>query len=130
HDTTEKVIEQRREYESLSPSTDSRTTVERQNLSLVHKSLENRVDEEELMELLEQNRTLRRDVNVTNRVEETRREENVTLRQQSVNTRYEEKEDMERLIQRGVQRQMGVLSDQIYTRLERRLENEKKRRGY
>ncbi|MCD8130236.1 MAG: hypothetical protein LUE16_02980 [Lachnospiraceae bacterium] len=127
---TERVIEQRREYETVSPPADSREWTDRQNISLVHRSLENQIDEEELRELLSENRLLQRDTNVTNRVEEVNREENVTVRQQTTNTQYDEKEDIERLIQRGVQRQMGVLTDQIYSRLERRLENEKKRRGY
>ncbi|MCD7805954.1 MAG: hypothetical protein LUH19_01280, partial [Lachnospiraceae bacterium] len=127
---TDRVIEQRREYENVSVPTDNREWTESRNLSLIHKSQENRLDEEELMELLTQNSLLQRNTNVTNRVEERNREENIVVRQQNNSTRYEEKEDMETLIQRGVQRQMGVLSDQIYSRLERRLANEKKRRGY
>ena len=38
--------------------------------------------------------------------------------------------DIAELIDRGVKRQIGVISDQVYHRLEKKLSNEKKRRGF
>jgi len=40
-----------------------------------------------------------------------------------------DREDIERLISKGVHEQMGVISDQVMHRLERRLKDEKSRRG-
>ena len=38
--------------------------------------------------------------------------------------------DLTELVEKGIRQQMGVLSEQIYSRLEKRLQNEKKRRGF
>ena len=53
-----------------------------------------------------------------------------TVHQQAQQTLLKETGDLTELIQKGVQKQIGIISDQIYTKLEKRLQNEKKRRGY
>ena len=41
-----------------------------------------------------------------------------------------ETENINELIQQGLQRQVNALSEQVYNKLEKRLQNEKRRRGY
>ena len=53
-----------------------------------------------------------------------------TVHQQTQQVVNRETEDITEMIQKGVRQQMGELSEQIYSRLEKRLQNEKKRRGY
>ena len=103
---------------------------ERNDLSLVHKSLENQIDEEFLQQLMEQNRTLSSKVQVTERQEEEKQIVRTTVHQQAQQTLVKETGDLTELIQKGVQKQIGITTDQIYTKLEKRLQNEKKRRGY
>ena len=50
----------------------------------------------------------------------------------NVNTQQivQQNENVEELVRQGVQRELGSLSEKIYHRLEKRLESEKRRRGY
>ena len=55
---------------------------------------------------------------------------NRTVHRETRQTVRKENEDLSELVEKGIRQQMGVLSEQIYSRLEKRLQNEKKRRGY
>lgn len=103
---------------------------DRHDISLVHKSVENQIDEEFLQQLMEQNRTLSSKVQVTEHQEEENHVVRTSVHQQTRQELIKETENLTELIQKGVQRQIGTISDQIYTKLEKRLQNEKKRRGY
>ncbi|MCC8162089.1 MAG: hypothetical protein LIO86_02710 [Lachnospiraceae bacterium] len=124
------VTERSQDYGQATFPPGSQTEYSHQELSLVHKSTESTLDEETLQELLAQNQTIRRDVETTKRVEENVQTQTTSVQRQTSRTEVEEREDIERLIQRGLRQQMGALSDQIYTKLERRLASEKRRRGY
>lgn len=99
-------------------------------VSLIHKSTDRQIDQEILESLLEQNRVTKEKTVLTEQEFEEHKTVQKTVHQQTQQVRREEMEDITDLIQRGVLRQMGAISEQIYSRLEKRLQNEKKRRGY
>ncbi|MCD8196695.1 MAG: hypothetical protein LUE24_05970 [Lachnospiraceae bacterium] len=129
-ETSRTLLEQSREYTGEVARAGSRTEESHQELSLVHKSTENTLDEETLQEILAQERTRNRRTEVVRQTEEDHRVENTQVVNRSGQSSVTRQQDLEELIERGLQRQMSQLSDQVYTKLERRLENEKKRRGY
>lgn len=99
-------------------------------IPLVHRSNETQLDEELIQTLLMQNRTTKGTTVVTEQEVQDQKVVQKTVHQQTQQILKQESEDITELIQRGVQRQIGAISDQIYTKLEKRLQNEKKRRGY
>ncbi|MCC8140641.1 MAG: hypothetical protein LIO67_10170 [Lachnospiraceae bacterium] len=129
-ETSRTLLEQSREYRGEIARPGSRTEESHQELSLVHKSTESTLDEETLQEILAQERTRNRRTEVVKQTEEDHRVENTQVVNRSGQSSVTHQQDLEELIERGLQRQMSQLSDQVYTKLERRLENEKKRRGY
>lgn len=131
-ETSETILEKWKEVPgsaTRAPETFRREEPETK-VSLIHKSADYQMDQEFLERLLEQTRQTKEKTVVT--AQETREQELVrkTIHQQTQQEINRESEDLTELIQRGVQRQIGALSDQIYTKLEKRLQNEKKRRGY
>ena len=98
--------------------------------AMIHKKEKQFVEEEVLQELLEKNR----------RNLQEKKEEEVILNQKHTVTKVHHQEqteitekhlqDITRMIDQGVKRQIGTISDQVYHRLERKLSNEKKRRGF
>ena len=131
-ETSEIILEKWKETKGSAPGEPETVQKEQSEtkVSLIHKSLEHQMDQELLEQLLEQTRQTKEKTMVT--TQETREQELVkkTVHQQTRQEISRESEDLTELIQRGLQRQIGVLSDQIYTKLEKRLQNEKKRRGY
>ncbi len=127
---SETVLEKWEEGKRTEPRTQTRTEQEQTSVSLVHKSVENQIDEEMLEQILNQNRTTREKVQVEEQEREEKQVRHTTIHRQEQNTLIKEAEDLTELIQRGVQRQIGNISDQVYSKLEKRLQNEKKRRGY
>ncbi len=127
---SETVLEKWEEGKRTEPRTHTRTEQEQTSVSLVHKSVENQIDEEMLEQILNQNRTTREKVQVEEQEREEKQVRHTTIHRQEQNTLIKEAEDLTELIQRGVQRQIGNISDQVYSKLEKRLQNEKKRRGY
>lgn len=102
----------------------------RSDVTLIHKAVEQQLNEDEVLELIEQNRMHTRNIHT---------EEDVVTNQsisqheyKTVNTQQitEQAENVNELVRQGVQRELGALSDKIYQKLERRLETEKRRRGY
>lgn len=99
------------------------------SLPLVHKREEHGMDEEALQAILAQARAESHTEHTSHQavthsqVTETQVQEavrNVTLR---------ESENVDELISRTVQRQLGYISDQVYGRIEKRLQTERRRRG-
>ncbi len=127
---SETVLEKWEERQETESRLVTRTTTARSDISLVHKSIDNQVDEELLQQLLEQNRTSSSKVRVTENEKVETQVNRTTVHQQTQNSLIKETEDLTELIQRGVQRQIGSISDQVYSKLEKRLQNEKQRRGY
>lgn len=127
---SETVLEKWEERQGAEIRSETRETTARSDISLVHKSVENQVDEELLQQLFEQNRTLSSKVRVTENEKVETQVNRTWVHEQTQNSLIKETEDLTELIQRGVQRQIGSISDQVYSKLEKRLQNEKKRRGY
>ena len=98
-------------------------------VELVHKKQEDSLEEE----VLEQLRQMQRTTHVDNvQTKEQVIERNTT--QEIINSRINEfqvnqNEELARLISEKVQRQLGNLSEQVYGKLEKRMDTERRRRG-
>ena len=103
---------------------------EKSRIALFHKSTQQQIDQEMLESLMEQNRTTQGKRLVDHEEVQDRQTVSRTVHQQTQQVVNRETEDITEMIQKGVRQQMGELSEQIYSRLEKRLQNEKKRRGY
>ena len=127
---TREVIDRWHERTSEKPQTKQIYEDQRTDVTLVHRSQEQQLDEEEIRQMIEQNRTQTRTVHTQN---ESVTNYDTTQRQfTNVNTQQimEQTENVSELVRLGVQRELGALSEKIYHKLEKRLETEKRRRGY
>lgn len=127
---TREVIDRWQERTSEQPQTKQVYEDQRTDVTLVHRSQEQQLDEEEIRQLIEQNRTQTHTVHTQN---ESVTNYDTTQRQfTNVNTQQimEQTENVSELVRQGVQRELGALSEKIYHKLEKRLEAEKRRRGY
>ena len=130
HEQTREVIDRWKEQTPVEPQSKQVYEDRRTDVTLVHRSQEQQVDEELIQQMLEQNRTLSNTVRtqsetITN-YDKTERTYNSVNTQQVI----EQQEDVTELVRQGVQRELGALSEKIYHKLEKRLETEKRRRGY
>ncbi len=102
-----------------------------QNLELTHRQVGHTFDEELFEELREQQNTTQQ----TNREIRSVLENNEISNRQIINNRRNMRmetnntEDISEIVRRSVRRQMDQISEKVYNRLERKLENEKRRRG-
>ncbi len=127
---TREVIDRWHERTSIEPKKEQVYEDQRTDVTLVHRSQEQQLNEEEIRQLIEQNRTQSRTVHTQN---ESVTSYDTTQRQfTNVNTQQitEQTENVSELVRLGVQRELGALSEKIYHKLEKRLETEKRRRGY
>ncbi len=117
---------------ALSPN--AREGTEGENIALIHKKNEE-LPTEEIMETIEEYRrnTERRLQDIS---EEAVTERNIT-RNVTVNNVSEttdrvssNRAEIEEMISNGVRKQMGVISEEVIGRIEKRLKNEKSRRGF
>ncbi len=95
---------------------------------------EERLTEDELTEILDtyRSRETRQTQDISNAqdISETRTVNTTTItRNTDRNLTEREIADIEDMVNRGVRSQMGAISEQVLTRLEKRLRNEKSRRG-
>lgn len=99
----------------------------------VHRVNEN-ISSEEIAETLDQYRK-----NIQRQIRDEVKQETENIQNTTTNkvintyntTRQEiETPDIRRLVQEGVNAQLGTISDKVYTKIERRLASEKSRRGY
>ena len=95
---------------------------------------EDRLSEDELTEILDSYRSRetrqRHDINDVQEIVESSRVNTTAVTHESARTLSErELEDIEDMVNRGVRSQMGAISEQVLTKLEKRLRNEKSRRG-
>ncbi len=79
---------------------------------------------------MEQNRIIQGKTQVTHEETQDHNIVNRTVHQETRQVVKKETGDLTELVEKGIRQQMGVLSEQIYSRLEKRLQNEKKRRGF
>ena len=125
-ETTETVLEQWRERPARSsgpPVSESRPKV-----PIVHKRQENQISEE-LLERLERQKKEETQKVVT---EQVTTKENVVQRevlQMNQEVVAKTTEDITEMINRSLARQIGTISDRVYSQLERRLQTERARRG-
>ena len=104
--------------------------IRRQQIEFVHKKEEQLINEE----LLEEIRTQSQKTIQNRETEETtmKNEREVhQVVQETVNKIQTNRVDnIEELVQQSVKRQLNQLSEQIYTKMEKKLQTERKRRGY
>ena len=130
HEQTKEVIDRWNEKTPVEPQKKKIYEERRTDLTFVHRSQEQQVDEEVVQQMIEQNNRLNRTVHKQN---ETVTNFDTTQRTyQNVNTQQivEQTENVNELVRQGIQRELGALSEKIYHKLEKRLESEKRRRGY
>lgn len=104
-------------------------TQAQENLSFVHRQTTNAVDEELIEQLMEDRRLTEQKNIVTQQTREVNQTVNTHETWQHVQNIEQRNEDVANMVRADVQRQIGAISDQVYSRLEKRLQNEKKRRG-
>lgn len=112
---------------------EERDTVRAPEGELVFKR-EERLTEDELTEILDTYRRSgirqHRDTEDTLDVTDVRRVNTTTVTQNTErNLSERELQDIEEMVNKGVRSQMGAISEQVLTKLEKRLRNEKSRRG-
>lgn len=95
---------------------------------------EDRLTEDELTEILDTYRSRenrqQNEINNVQDVNENRTVNTTTVTQNTQrNLTASELEDIEDMVNRGVRSQMGAISEQVLTKLEKKLRNEKSRRG-
>lgn len=100
-----------------------------QDIHLIHKQPQQYLEEEQIQEVLERNReqiirntTQETLFNETKRIHVQKTEERNTIKQRN-------NEELAKMIDSGVKKQLGSISDQVYRRLEKKLYHEKRRRG-
>lgn len=124
----ENRMERYREERAAELEETQRNLLSRQ-VEFVHKAEEQTLSEEMLEEIRLRERTRKEE----RREETTIQQNRVTQKtvEEAVNhIQLRQTEDIEELIRQNVKKQLGNLSDQVYGKLERKLQTERKRRGY
>lgn len=130
HDKTMEVIDRWNEKQPVEPQKKKVYEDKHTDVTMVHRSQEQQLNEEEIRQMIEQNRIQNRTFHTQN---ETTTNIDTTQRQfTNINTQQfiEQTENVSELVHQSVQRELGALSEKIYHKLEKRLETEKRRRGY
>ncbi len=111
------------------PEGKNREQAIKQQAELFHKQNESVLNEEILEELEKRNRkTTQSEIRTqTEQQETTHVTEIVTNKVNEL--RLEQDQDIERIISRNVKQQLNTLSDQVFSKLEKRMDSERRRRG-
>lgn len=105
-------------------------TEEREALSFIHKSVETEVSEEVLEELREEMQRTRDTVRKTAAETVTNENRSMTTVNNVEHTVMEQNdEEIQRLVNRTVRRQLDTITEKVYGRIEKQLNNERRRRG-
>ena len=100
-----------------------------ENVEMIHKA-QNEISQEELLEtMMEQSKILQKRREVSEQTIETKTVENKTITNTVDRQITERTEDITEMIRQGVRQQMGTISDQVFRKLEKKMESEKRRRG-
>ncbi len=100
------------------------------NMNFIHK-VEERIDTEELMETIKlQQQKIKKEETIEEVTIQKNKVNERTIHETINNVQVTKMEDIEEMVQQSVKRQMGRLSDQVYGKLEKKLQTERKRRGY
>lgn len=130
-DISETVVERWEENSRREPVQSAMTEEERRNrIALVHKQqTENEITEEIMEQLMNQNRVLENQTRVMEEVTQNSRTVERRITNQTTHEITQQTENLTEMISRGVQGRIGDITDQVYNRLEKRLQNERRRRG-
>ena len=130
-DFSETVVERWEENSRREPVQSAMTEEERRNrIALVHKQqTENEITEEIMEQLMNQNRVLENQTRVMEEVTQNSRTVERRITNQTTHEITQQTENLTEMISRGVQGRIGDITDQVYNRLEKRLQNERRRRG-
>ena len=130
-DISETVVERWEENSRREPVQSAVTEEERRNrIALVHKQqTENEITEEIMEQLMNQNRVLQNQTKVMEEVTQNSRTVERRVTNQTTHEVTQQTENLTEMISRGVQGKIGDITDQVYNRLEKRLQNERRRRG-
>ncbi len=106
------------------------SSYEEETLSFVHKSTENTVDEETIENLRQEMLKMEQTQRSVNERIENRYSENVT-QVNNINERTVERnsEEIQNVINKSVRAQLDAITERVYTRIERQLKSEQRRRG-
>ncbi|MDO4292937.1 MAG: hypothetical protein Q4C65_06860 [Eubacteriales bacterium] len=128
-ETVSREVTQLRDRQQKSEETAQELWQPQSPVELIHKRTENGLDEETLEELSTRVHRLQESRQTVE--EHTVREE--TTQRQSVQEirrlQTDKTEEIAELVRRNLQQQIGFLSDQIYGKMEKRLDGERRRRG-
>ncbi len=102
----------------------------REEVELFHKQNESVLNEELLEELENRNRTVtqRESRTSTEQVQETSHVDQIVTNRVN-ELRIEQDQNIERIVSQNVRQQLDTLSDQVFTKLEKRMDAERRRRG-
>lgn len=130
-DISETVVERWEENSHREPVQSAVTEEELRNrIALVHKQqTENEITEEIMEQLMNQNRVLENQTRVMEEVTQNSRTVERRITNQTTHEITQQTENLTEMISRGVQGRIGDITDQVYNRLEKRLQNERRRRG-
>lgn len=128
----ESVLHQERIIEKILKNEQKKVVHEkiRPAVTMVHKQEKQFLAEEELQEILDQSRKVIQEKKAEQVVINERNTVTKVHHQEQTEVTEKHMQDITRMIDQGVKRQIGTISDQVYHRLERKLSNEKKRRGF
>ena len=140
HTRTEKQLQQLTEtvverWQENAARKQARTRVtekeEQSRTTLVHRlRTDNELNEEIAEQLMNQSRVLERQTKVIEEVTHNSATVERKVTNRTTHEINEQADNITELINRGVQGRIGEITDQVYSRLERRLQNERRRRGY
>ena len=99
-------------------------------ISLVHRKQEQQIDEELLESLREERTQNRQTIQNTQVIEQNRIMQEHQINTTTRNVTVEQHQDINELVREGVRKELGTISDKVYNQIERRLQSERKRRGY
>ena len=112
------------------PAAQRRIETNRRQVELFHKQNETAITEELLEELQSKNsRTVEnRTIENTEQVIETHKVDEI-INNRVKELKLQQNQEVEQLITNNVRQQLGILSDQVYNKLEKKIDSERRRRG-
>lgn len=130
-DISETVVERWEENFRREPVQRAVTEEEhRSRIALVHRQqTENEITEEIMEQILNRNRVMENQTRVTEEVTQNSRTLERQVTNQTTREITQQTDNLTELISRGVQGRIGDITEQVYNRLEKRLQNERRRRG-
>lgn len=114
--------------ETVTPKLSEEST--QNKVALVHKvRTENEVADEIMEQLINQGKAIDKHTKVIEEVTQNSRTVERHVTNQTTQEIHQQADNLTELIDRDVQGRIGEIADQVYSRLERRLQNERRRRG-